>query len=165
VPAKKAAVRKRSVERRRRSAAAPTPSTPDDNYDDRTAAMIVSLIEQGVSLAPIARATGIPVDRLAELPVARSTPVATNEELSQTSTRLAMRALEEGLRILDEGDTASRIRLITSVAGHPLRRMQTNQGKAVEEMKAMLRTILTGGSEMPPDEQDIDDTEADGPDD
>ena len=127
--------------------------------------MIIALIEEGVSLGPISRATGIPVDRLAELPVARSTPVASAEELSLTSTRLAMRALQEGLRILDEGDTASRIRLITSIAGHPLRRMQTNQGKAMEEMQAMLRTILTGGTEMEPGEVVDDDVDEDGPDD
>ncbi len=127
--------------------------------------MIIALIEEGVSLGPISRATGIPVDRLAELPVARSTPVATAEELSLTSTRLAMRALQEGMKILDEGDVPSRIRLITSIAGHPLRRMQTNQGKAMEEMQAMLRTILTGGTEMAPDDQDPDDTAEDGPDD
>jgi hypothetical protein len=76
-----------------------------------------------------------------------------------------MRALQEGLRILDEGDTASRIRLITSIAGHPLRRMQTNQGKAMEEMQAMLRTILTGGTEMEPGEVVDDDVDEDGPDD
>jgi hypothetical protein len=43
--------------------------------------------------------------------------------------------------------------------------MQTNQGKAMEEMQAMLRTILTGGTEMERDGQDPDDTEEDGPDD
>jgi 5-enolpyruvylshikimate-3-phosphate synthase len=125
--------------------------------------MIVALIEEGVSLAPISRATGIPVDELAALPCARSTPVADAEELSRVSTRLAMRALQEGLRILAEGEAATRVRLITSIAGHPLRKMQTDQSAAQEEMKRMFDAIMSGGAVIDDGDEPGEDVDEDRP--
>lgn len=70
---------------------------------------------------------------------------------------LAYRALEEGLRMLDEGNETVRVRLVSSLAGLPLRRMQTDQSKQLGAMKGLLEQILLG--EDPEDDED--DTEED----
>jgi LDH2 family malate/lactate/ureidoglycolate dehydrogenase len=121
--------------------------------------MIVNLIEEGISLAPISRASGIPVERLVALNVDRSTPVATAEELSGYSARLALRAIQEGMRLLDEGDMATKVRLITSISGFPLRRMQTDQGAAIETMRDLFADIMTGGATTVDDPAEDDVTE------
>lgn len=107
--------------------------------------IVVRLIEEGVSLAPISRATGIDVDDLRKLPVARTATVLSAEELGQKAGQVANRALDEALRILDEGSETSRIRLISAVASFPLRRMQTDSSKQLEQMQQLLSRILTGG--------------------
>lgn len=109
-------------------------------------------------MAPISRATGIPVDDLAGLPVSRKTKVADAEELGQMAAMLAWRALEEGFGILDEGSVPAKVRLITSIASHPLRRMQTDTSKAMGALRALLDQVMTGG-EL--DEDDVDDVTED----
>ena len=118
--------------------------------------LVIALIEEGVSLAPIARATGLSIEDLAALPVGRRRNVADAEELGQMAAMLAWRALEDGMRILDEGSEAAKIRLITSIAGHPLRRMQTDTSKTLGALRGLLAEILAGGDPVI-DEEEVDD--------
>lgn len=120
---------------------------------------MVRLIEEGVSLAPISRATGIPIDDLAKLDVARKSEILSSDEIGQKAGKLANRALDEGMRILDEGTEATKLRLITSIAAHPLRRMQTDTSEQFNEMKTILETILMG----PEGSIDDDEPGTDGP--
>ena len=117
-----------------------------------------------MSLAPISRASGIPVDELEQavsgIPgLTRSTRVATAEELGQMAAKLAYRALEEGMRMLDEGSDANRLRLITAIASHPLRRMQTDTSKQFAAMQDLLDTILLGGEVMDEEDEEISEDE------
>lgn len=122
---------------------------------------MLRLIEEGVSLAPLARASGISLEELEQLPVARRSKVADAEELGQAAARLAWRAVQEGERLLDEGSEASRIRLITAITGHPLRRMQTDTSKTQAALQTLLEQILYGGSPLPDEPEEGDDTEVD----
>jgi len=72
---------------------------------------------------------------------------------------VAYRTLEEGFRLLDEGNETIRLRMVTSLAGLPLRRMATDQSKQLNAMLGMLDTILLGAE--PEDDDDDDDTEED----
>lgn len=87
-----------------------------------------------------------------ELPVARKASVLSAEELGQKAGMLANRALEEGMRILDEGSETAKIRVITAIANHPLRRMQTDTSKQQEAMKSLLDQILMGGAVVEDDD-------------
>jgi hypothetical protein len=129
---------------------------------DANALLIIKLIEEGVSLAPLARASGIDIEELAALPVKRRSVVATAEELSQFAAEVAYRVLEEGQRLLDEGNETIRLRMVTSLAGLPLRRMATDQSKQLNAMHGLLDTILLGAD---PEDDEEDDTEEDNDDD
>jgi hypothetical protein len=88
--------------------------------------------------------------------------VATHEELGQMAAEVAYRVLEEGHRLLDEGNETIRLRMVTSLAGLPLRRMATDQSKQLNAMHGLLDTILLGAET---EEDDEDDTEEDTDDD
>jgi hypothetical protein len=118
--------------------------------------LIVRLLEEGVSLSPISRASGIAIEDLegavAGIPgLSRSTRVATADELGQMAAKLAYRALEEGMRMLDEGTDTSRLRLITALSQQPMRRMQTDTSGQLNAMRRLLDTILLGEEVLPED--------------
>lgn len=133
--------------------------TIDEAVLDGKLSLIVRLLEEGVSLAPISRASAIPIDDLegavAGIPgLSRSTRVASADELGQKAAKLAYRALEEGMRMLDEGNDSSRLRLITALAQQPMRRMQTDTSDQLAAMRKLLDTILLGG-ELADDGDDV----------
>lgn len=122
----------------------------DEAVLDAKLGLIVRLLEEGVSLAPISRASGIAVEDLegavAGIPgLSRSVRVASADELGQLAAKLAYRALEEGMRMLDEGNDSIRLRLITALSQQPMRRMQTDTSDQLNAMRKLLDTILLGG--------------------
>lgn len=66
------------------------------------------------------------------------------DELGQEADKVAKRALDEAMRILNEGSEVNKIRLITSILGHPLRRMQTDSSAQVAQMQGLLEQMLLG---------------------
>jgi hypothetical protein len=115
-------------------------------------------MEEGVDPAILARASGVEVDDLLELPVPPRRQPPSEQELGAKAAALAYRALEEGERIFDEGSEPTRIRLIAALAGHPMRRMQMDLGEQQEKMQAMLTQILSGGrviEDPPAPEEDV----------
>ena len=70
------------------------------------------------------------------------------------AAKLAYRALEEGMRMLDEGNESLRLRLITALSQQPMRRMQTDTSEQFAAMRGLLDQILTGGGGFTDDGED-----------
>lgn len=107
----------------------------------------------------LARAADLDVDDLLSLNVPpRPSRPPSEEELGAKAARLASRVLDEGERIFLEGSEPTRIRLIAALAGHPMRRMQTDLGQQEEQLQSLLNKILSGGrviDDLPAPEDDV----------
>jgi hypothetical protein len=125
--------------------------------------MILRLAEEGVDPAILARASGVEVDDLLALPGLPRRQPPSEQELGAKAAALAYRALEEGERIFDEGSEPTRIRLIAALAGHPMRRMQTDLGEQEAKLQTLLHQILSGGRVIDDEPEVVDDTEGDQP--
>lgn len=116
---------------------------------------MLRLLEEGASAALVSRASGLSLEDILALPVKRRIKVADSEELSEAAAQLAWMAIEAGMEILETGSPAMKMRLVTSIASHPLRRMQTAVSKERQGLMNLFDLIMAGPSPVEDDEEEI----------
>jgi hypothetical protein len=109
--------------------------------------LLIRFLEEGAPLSMATRASGIPTEILAQLPLTRPPRPPTAEELSAKAARLASKAVDTLMDQLEAGNPAVRLRAATAIVGHPLRRMAPDSSAEIAELKGVLMAALRG--EMP----------------
>lgn len=109
--------------------------------------LLIRFLEEGAPLSMATRASGVPTEVLAYLPLTRPARPPTAEELNSKAARLASKAVDVLMDQLEAGNPAVRLRAATAIVGHPLRRMAPDESQARAEMVSLFKQIMAG--EMP----------------
>lgn len=104
--------------------------------------VIQQLLGKGMPPATVAMALDIPLELVQEYATARTTRTTDAEELTTAMNQFAWRAFDEGMRLLDEGTPAIKVRLISGAMGHTLRLLNAQSPKELEETRAELSSLL-----------------------
>ena len=109
--------------------------------DDET---LSKLLAKGLSPASIANLLDVDLAYIVSLSgtVVRETPTTDTDELTTSMSQYAVRAFQEGMRLLDEGNVAIKARLIQGAMGHTLRFLQTQSPKELDELRVEMSDIL-----------------------
>ncbi|MGI0133618.1 MAG: hypothetical protein ACREBW_01500 [Candidatus Micrarchaeaceae archaeon] len=106
--------------------------------------ILIKLLAAGVSVSTISNALDLDSDYIQSLSPRRSLYMAESEELAEAMHKLAWRAYEEGMRILDEGTPAMRLRMVTSIQSASLRLLGSQDPHQFEELRSELRGLIAG---------------------